>query len=175
MNNPGTITAAPPSKSGTLLLAAIQATHACLGDGLNDQELAHYLQSISLPVEAGFTFLCYSDRFVTLGVPGQDLADWYPEHGWIAPEKERIARGIGQKHGLSLSEPPDAVFPCVETPNLHHHLELSDRRETVILIHPRYLKIRLFGTCGAVRTARSAQRPLPFGPELLPDLSTLYF
>jgi hypothetical protein len=165
------------SKVNTHLLDTIRSIRLNVGDGLNDDEFTRFLQGTTLPTEAGFGFLSYSEKFVVLSVPKQDLTNWYPERGWITPEKERIAKEIAKKYELSLNEPPDLnysyVFPQPDSPKLHHHLELSNRRETIIIAHPQYLKICLFGSmppglCVAM------QRPLLLGPELLYDLSSLY-
>lgn len=162
----------------THLLATIKAIQANVGDGLNDQELTLLLQNSHLPTEAGFGFLGYCDRFVMLSVPAQDPADWYRDKGWVTKEKERIARTIAQKHGLTLYEPPDAEFIYVSSgsnaPQPHHHLEMSHNGETAIVVHPRYLKIRLYRITGTTMHVRHPQAPLALGPDLLQDLSALY-
>src|SRR3974377_2215684 len=76
------------------LLDTILAIRAGVGDGLNDHELTQLLRDGTLLSEAGFSFLSFSEGIVTLTVPEQDLATWYPEHGWIAPEKEKLARAL---------------------------------------------------------------------------------
>jgi len=162
------------AKPGNDLLDAIKTIRAEVGDGLSDQEFSRLLQQTELPVESGFAFLCYCDRFVTLSVPPQQLANWYPAQGWIVPAKEKIAREIAEKYGLSLCEPPDMVYPWIGSPNLHHHLQMSNDQEIVIIAHPQYLKIRLFVATSTTRPARTAHRPLLLGPDLLQDLSKLY-
>lgn len=169
-----TTSAAGNAETDAHLLDTIRAFRANVGDGLNDDEFTRFLQKAGLQAESGFEFLSYSDRFVTLSVPGQEMAKWYPEKGWISVAKERIVRAIAEKHKLLLCQPPDLVFPWVGLPNLHHHLELSDGRETVIMIHPLYLKVRLFVTAGAILNARAAQRPLLMGDDLMQDLAALY-
>jgi hypothetical protein len=159
------------AKPGAHLLDAIEAMHWSIGDGLNEYELTRLLQKLPLPTEAGFSFLTFSDRFVTFTVPLQDPASWYPESAWIAPEKERIVQAIAKKYELSLFEPPDSVR--VGSQNPHHHLELVNLRETMIVIHPQYLKIRLFSSAGR-SSFRGVQRPVHFGPSLLRELSALY-
>ena len=162
------------------LLETIQALRAGVGDGLNDDELNYMLRQILLPSEAGFGFLSFLNGFVTLTVPQQQLTDWYPEQGtgWIVKAKERIARSIAAKHQLSLSEPPDespsSLFPPAEPAKLHHHLEFSNRWETVVVAHPYYLKVRLFGATSTLLYARLAQNPLRLSPDLLRDISALY-
>jgi hypothetical protein len=174
MNNPSTVNTATIARPDTHLLDRITAIQESVGDGLNDDELTRLLERTALPDEAGFAFLSFSDRFATLSVPPQDLANWYPERGWIVAEKESIARAIAAKYELVLCEPPDAPHACFDAPNPHHHLELGNRRETIVVIHPQYLKVRLFGAIDATRYAQAGQRPLSLGPDLLQDLSTLY-
>jgi hypothetical protein len=160
------------------LLDDIRAIRASVGDGLDDNELTFLLQRRDLPTEAGFTFLSFSDGFVTLTAPQQDPADWYPEKGWIVADKERFARMIAQKYDLSLCEPPDdslhLLVPPADSPAVHHHLEFSNRVETVVVAHPLYLKVRLYGAMPGARYTESAQIPLVFGSDLLRDLSALY-
>ena len=178
MNNPSAHHADVNDRPGIHLLDTIRAIRAGVGDGLNDDELTRLLRLTLLPGEAGFGFLSFSDGFATLTVPQQDLTNWYPEKGWIVADKERIARAIAEKHQLSLCEPPDetpsSLFPPSDPPNLRHHLELSNRWETVVVAHPYYLKIRLFGATSAILYARLAQSPLQLSSELLQDLSALY-
>ena len=111
-------------------------------------------------------------------VPAQDLAKWYPETGWIAAGKERIARTLAAKYELSLCEPPDEssgfLFPRGDARNNHHHLEWTNPVETVLVAHPRYLKVRLFGAVPSARYAGNVRSPLGLGPDLLADLSSLY-
>ena len=177
-NNPGTANANVISQAGTRLLDGIRAIRASVGDGLNDDELTRLLQHLPLPTEEGFAFLSYSDRFVMLSVPQQDLQKWYPEKVWIAAEKEKIARAIAEKYELSLCEPPDLTlscrFPIPSSTNFHHHLELSNRREIIIIAHPHYLKIRLYDRTPAGLYAAFPQIPLLLDPKLLQDLSALY-
>lgn len=166
------------SKTQTHLLETILAIRSGIGDGLADNELTRLLRETTLLSEAGFGFLCFSEGFVALSVPEQDLASWYPKEGWIAPEKEKLAKTIAEKHGLSLFEPIDTVisayFSPGQTPATRHHLEFNDRRQTVVVAHPRYLKIRLFGLSENHRYSSERLCPLPLGPDLLKDLSALY-
>lgn len=160
------------------LLDRVRAVRASVGDSLNDVEFTQLVKQLGLPLEAGFEFLNFSAGFILLAVPQQDLARWYPETGWIVAEKEQIARHIADKHELSFCEPPDetpsCLFPGAEPPDLHHHLELSNRWETVVVAHPYYLKVRLFGATSAILYARTAQSPLRLRAELLHDLAALY-
>jgi hypothetical protein len=166
-----------PSKSNKNLLETIVAIRAGVGDGLNDNELTRLL-STALLMEAGFNFLSFSEGFVTLTVPQQEPANWYPKTGWILPEKERIARIIAEKNGLTLCEPPDdsarARSASSNSPGVHHHLEYSNGWETIIVAHPQYLKIRLFGATSRIGFARSEQSPLQLPANLLQELSALY-
>ena len=174
MNNPVTLNSPVVAGQSTDLLEVIKDIKASVGDGLNDDEFTRLLQQSALPTEAGFGFLSYSDRYVTFSVPPQGPAKWYPEKGWIMAKKEKAAREIAQKYGLTLCEPPDAIFNCYDFAVAHHHLELNSQRENIVVIHPRYLKIRLYVAADAARSARFTQKPLSFGPDLLQDLSALY-
>lgn len=165
-------------KASTHLLDTIRATREGVGDGLNDDELTRLLRGSAPPTEAGFSFLSYSDGFVVLTVPPQDLAKWYPKEGWVAAEKERIGRTIAEKYGLSLYEPVDAVSPYGDGAGpqraCRHHLELHQRRQTVIVAHPQFLKLCLFGRSPEHRYGWEPLRPLSLGRDLLQDLSALY-
>ncbi len=59
-------------------------------------------------------------------------------------------------------------------PDPHHHLQWCNQQEAVIVVHPQYLKVRLFVATSPTRSARMGQKPLLFGPDLLKDLSDLY-
>ena len=178
MNNPSAPSAQVMSKPSTHLLDAIRATRESVGDGLNDDELTRLLRQTTLPTEEGFAFLSFCSGIVTLSVPHQDLANWYPEQGWIAPEKERNARAIAEKYGLLLGEPPDepSSFRCPSSApaNIHHHLELRNRWDAIIVVHPNYLKVRMFGVSPESRYVWDAKQPLLLGPDVLQDLSALY-
>ena len=174
MNAPCAVNPNVAASPAMHLLQTVRAIQSVVGDGLNDAELTSLLQKQALPTEGGFAFLNYSDRVVTLSVPKQDLAEWYPEAGWITEKKECIAKSIAQKYGLLVCEPPDTLFPWRDAPNSHHHLELSNGRETIITAHSQYLKIRLFISADPVRSTRAVQRPINLGPDLLQELSALY-
>jgi hypothetical protein len=174
MNNPSPATADVAPKPGKHLLDAIRTIRARVGDGLNDDEFTRLLHQAEMPIESGFAFLSYCDRFVTLKVPRQQLSNWYPQRGWVVPAKEKLARTIAEKYGLSLCEPPDMLSPWPGSPDPHHHLELSNQQETIIVVHPEYLKIRLFVPTSPARSACTSQKPLVLGPDLLQDLSTFY-
>ena len=160
------------------LLEAITSLRSSVGDALNDDEFTRLVRESALPTEAGFGFLSLCEGFVVFAVPHQDLADWYPNQGWIVPEQEKIARMIAGKYGLSLNEPPDVTSgyfsPGAELPQSHHHLEFCRHQETIIIAHPRYLKIRVFVGKTAVPFAHAARSPLLRSPHLLRDLSGLY-
>ena len=173
MNDPSATKASAVSEHGEHLLDAIRTIRSEVGDGLSDDEFTRLLQQMDLPVESGFAFLCYCDRFVTLKVPPQQPENWYPEKGWIMPAKEKIARAIAEKYELSLCEPPDMLYPWTRSPNPHHHLQLSTEQEIVIIAHPQYLKVRLFVATSTTRPARSSQKPF-LCPNVLQDLSALY-
>jgi len=160
------------------LLETVRALQASVRDDLDDNEVTRLLRESALPTEAGFRFLSFSDCFVTLTVPRRELVNWYREKGWIVPKKEGIARAIAKKYELSLLEPPDvnssALYPRPDSPGPHHHLELSNGRETVVVAHPQYLKIRLFSRPSGFLHTPGARIPLLLSPELLRDLSFLY-
>ena len=128
------------------LLDRIRAARATIGDGLNDVEFTMFLQQRALPAEHGFSFLCFADGSVTLSVPPQNLETWYPENGWIKPEKEQIAKRIAARHGISFCEPPDHTpqYGRSGCSKVHHHIEMTDGGESTVVAHPQYLKIRLF-------------------------------
>lgn len=150
------------------LIETLKSVRATAGDGLSDEEFTFFAREKHLPGEAGFHFLCFHKGCATFSVPPQDCAAWHPENRWISPEKEKIAAGLAKKYSLMLSEPPDAalkiLIPVGVT--IHHHLELSNRKETIIVAHPEFLKIRLF----------SSDKNLVFPPMpgLLKDLAGLY-
>jgi hypothetical protein len=166
--------------SNAHLLDRITALRARIGDGLNDHELTRLLREANLPREAGFSFLSFSDGFVTLSVPPQELSKWYPEQGWIVPSQEQRARAIAKKYGLTLYEPVDSVTKVWhnlqghEAQEARHHLELSLERMTVLVAHPYYLKIRQ--ACSSPRLPYSGEVAtlVTLGPDILEDLATLY-
>jgi len=173
--SPGTLVDFPV---GTHLLDSVIALRASVGDALAEDEFSCLLRESALPPEAGFTFLTFCAGFVTLNVPPQDLADWYPKSGWILPEKDSIARTIAAKYDLFLCEPPDVVTGCHYTgpdaQRVHHHLELGQNREIIVIAHPRFLKVRLYAGKSALLYAHAARSSLLLDPQLLTDLSALY-
>ena len=177
-NTQGIAPCEAPPESGLHLLDVICATKESIGEGLNDDELTRLLLlSTKLPTEAGFTFLSFSGGVVTLSVPQQDLAKWYPDKGWIAPEKLKTAKAIAKKYELSLFEPPDLVSLRYLNPDdasVLHHLELAAREETVVVAHPKYLKVRVCRDVADGVFTMKVRKPLALGPELLQDLSALY-
>ena len=158
------------------LLDRIRALRAATHDGLNDSELTHLLLADCPVSEEGFSFACFSDGCVTLAVPRQNTADWYPPDGWIASGKEALARELAERHGLEISEPPDSTgfWGSVDAGRIHHHLALYNSRETVIVIHPRYLKIRLFGKEPGVTGGCGGATALFGGTNLLRELASFY-
>lgn len=153
------------------LLDRIRSMRVELGDELNDEEFTRLAREAKLPAEAGFAFLGYCSRYVMLTVPRQDPTNWYREKGWLKPEKEKIAKEIAEKYGFAICEPPDMKDPSTESPNPRHHLQLSNQHEAIVIIHPQFLKIRLFGL--ASHSSR-AQKPLHKKCELLQDLAKLF-
>ena len=179
MNTSGLAGSGASTTQEQRLLESIKAIRTSIGDGLNDDEFTRFLQKASLPNEAGFGFLSYCTGFVALSVPPQETAKWYREKGWIATEKAQLARTIADKYGLSLYEPPDCVAGPRGThgdtsPHGCHHLEMSFNRETIIVIHPHYLKIRLFRTAAGTTHGWGTHGQDLFGPELLQEISKLY-
>lgn len=158
------------TQTATNLLEKITSLRAIVGDRLNDGELARLLCLETIPSENGFTLVSLWQGCATFDVPPQDPAKWYPEKGWITPEKEAVARAIAEQCGFSLNEPPDVSFafssPESDSSEVHHHLELGYRSGTIVIAHPRYLKIRLFDI--------AANRPLPLPGNLLEQLAALY-
>jgi hypothetical protein len=149
------------------LLGRIISLRTTVGDGLNDEELTALLRQEVLPVEDGFTFVSLCDGYATFDVPPQDPTKWYPENGWITPEKEANARAIAEKLGFMLCEPPDdGLTYRPPGSEVHHHLEMGHQRESIVIAHPRYLKIRLFDIV--------TKQPLPLPGNLLERLATLY-
>ena len=168
----------PKSDRSRHLLDAIRAIRAEIGDALNDDEFTRFLQESKLPAEEGFVFLSYSNGYVTLSVPRQNPADWYLEQGWIASAKGKAAQAIAVKHGLSVFEPVDATWSIPSFPTNaavgRHHLELTDRRQTVVVAHSQFLKVRLFGKSPDHRYAWQPLCSLALGPAFLQDLAILY-
>jgi len=149
------------------LLETITSLRMAVGDGLNDEELTRLFLQELFPSEEGFTFVYMYKGVATFRVPPQDLLKWYPETGWITPAKEAIARSIAQDYGFSLYEPPDEKFTFIPAESEgHHHLELTRGSETIVIAHPRYLKIRLFNS--------ESHRPLKLPKDLLERLAALY-
>jgi hypothetical protein len=175
MNELATLDTPAITKPAVHLLDAIKAFKSSVGDDLNDAELTRLLlRTAALPPEAGFEFVSYCDRNITFSVPKQDLTNWYPDTGWISQPKEKAAQAIAKKYELTLCQPPDAQYVCLDCPNPHHHFEFSNKRETIILVHPLYMKVRLFLIMDSTRSAKAALRSLPLCPNLLCDLSALY-
>ena len=166
------------SKRSGHLLDTILAIRAGVGDGLNDHELTQLLRDGTLLSEAGFSFLSFSEGMVTLTVPEQDIATWYPEHGWIAPEKEKLARALAEKYQLCVNEPVDTPtnfwYPEGGPTLNHHHLELTFGGMTAVVAHPLYAKVRLLGRSSHYRYRWERLCPLALGPDLLRDLSAFY-
>lgn len=163
-------------KPNAQLLYRVASARASVGDGLNDSEFTSFLQQRVLPAEAGFGFLSYSDGVVLLSVPPQDPMEWYPETGWIRPGKERIARAIATKFQWTFCEPPDVAphFVRPSADSIHHHIELMDSMQTLVVAHPHYLKVRLYGSGSRPGYGCTISQALPLDPDLLRDLAALY-
>jgi hypothetical protein len=164
----GSVAANTTSAPDGDLLETVKVMRANAGDGLDDEEFTFFMFKSHLPAEAGFRFLCFHDGCVTFSVPPQDDASWRPPDRWISPDKERIAARVAEKFGLMLSEPPDVGLRLV-LPNgrdIRHHLQLSNRKETIVIAHPTFLKIRLY--------ASDTGLVFPQACGLLKDLSALY-
>jgi len=157
-----------PHQPTQSLLETIRRIRARAGDALADDELTFFLQRWDLPEEEGFTFLCFRDGCITLAVPAPDKSSRHPRSAWITPAKERIAADLARKHGLFVCEPPDAPPAFVPSGawETHHHLRLSNRKETIVIAYPEFLKVRLYAT--------GTNLDLHLAPDLLKDLSALY-
>jgi hypothetical protein len=190
MSSPSAVELPPQQRQS--LLATIRRIRARAGDALADDDLTSFLQRWNLPAEEGFTFLCFHDGCVTLAVPAQyqvsrltkscefvsgsvTLASSaryetsrHPRSAWITPARERIATELARKHGLFVCEPPDAPPAFVPSGawETNHHLRLSNRKETIVIAYPEFLKIRLYAT--------GKNLDLNLAPDLLKDLSALY-
>jgi len=165
-NDPVSANAMPASAED--LLEVVKCFRAVTGDSLTDEEFTFLLLGKHLLAEAGFHFLCFHNGCVTLSVPRQDDESWRPAERWISPEKERIAACLANKYGLMLTEPPDAALRWI-VPNgmaVRHHLQLSNRKETIVIAHPEFLKIRLY--------ASDTGLILPPVRGFLKDLAALY-
>lgn len=166
------------SQRSSHLLDTIAAMRVSVGDGLDDEEFTLLLRENNLLNEAGFAFLCFSKGLVTLTVPEQDLTSWYLAEGWITPEKKRIAAMLAEKYELSLYEPVDTSMSFWHPDNgpavAHHHLELCRAGLTVVVAHPYYLKLRLFGNSPHYRYEWETHRPIKLSPDLLQSCSALY-
>ena len=184
-NSPDLLTASPLEpwllcKPGERLnvLDAIRWLHLTAGECLSDEELTQLIIADGAPVEQGFGFACFSKGCITFRVPRQDLGEWYPEKGWVAPKKEALARAIATENGLSLCEPPDLAHysPCspAEAAIVHHHRALFSPWETIVIAHPRFLKVRLFGRASGEHCGRTGQVALTLRPELMQELAQLY-
>jgi hypothetical protein len=152
------------------LLEHIRTMRVEVGDELSDNEFTRLMWESKPPRQGGFTFLSFCDRFVMCGVPKQNAEGWYDEKGWIKKEKIEVAKKIAEKYHFTFSQPPDSRNPSVENPRPHHHLQLSSPQETMVIIHPHFVKIRLYTI--ASHTTK-VERPL-LKCELLKDLGELY-
>src|SRR5579883_954470 len=175
MNTPATANANVDFKCSPHLLNTVLKYRVDSGLGLTDEEFTRFVRERNLPVECGFSFLCYCNGYVTLSVPQpQKESDWSDENGRLTHAKENTARAIAQKHSLVLFEPPD-LAPCwCHLPNPHHHVQLHNRQGPVIIAHPQYAKVRLIEPTGQTRLGSVSQRAVALGPDLLSELAELY-
>ena len=155
---------------GEDLLETLKNFRAATGDGLDDEEFTFFMleRQKDLPAESGFRFLCFHEGCATLSVPRQDAESWRAAGRWMSLNKEAIAVRLAEKYGFMLSEPPDATLTLI-VPNgfaVRHHLEFSNRKETIIVAHPEYLKIRLYASDNGLI--------FPRAKGLLQDLAELY-
>lgn len=149
-------------------LETVKRLRACTGDCLSDEEFTFLMLEKRIRTPNGFRFLCFHNGCVTLGVPDQDENAWHSADHWILDCKEKIAKALAKKYGLMFSKPPDACFRVVLPYGMktHHHLQFANRKETVIFVHPHFLKIRLY--------ASDTHLILPPAPGLLEDLAAFY-
>lgn len=150
------------------LLETVKCNRTMTGDALEDDEFSFLMLQKRLPTEADFKFLCFHKGCVTLSVPLQDDACWHPGKGWISPEKEQVAVQLAKKYKLMLSEPPDAALRSLVPYGMavRHHLQFWNRKETIVVAHPEFLKVRLY--------ASETGLVFPPVPGLLKDLAALY-
>jgi hypothetical protein len=160
--------APPPTQS---LLDTIRSIRELVGDGLGDEEFTCFIRKQNLPADNRFTFLCFHEGWVTFAVPAQGETSWHPTGGRICGEKEKIGAELAKKYGLHFAEPPDAslLIPAPGAAEPHHHLRLYDDKQTLVVAHPAFLKVRLYAG-----GKKHFSLPLALAPDLLKDLSALY-
>ncbi len=141
------------------ILARIRELNRELGEGINEDIVSDLIQWEGASCEHGFAFLRISEGFAVFSVPSQNHANWYGKVGRLAVERKEIARKIAKKYHLHLYEPPAGGGYIREC---HHHFELMHEDQTLIVAHPRYVKIRITG------------RPVIQERNLLENLSALY-
>ena len=142
------------------VLAKVRELQTEIGQGVDEAVLTDLLRAEGELEAYGFRFLRISGGFAVFEVPKQNARDWYREGGWPAAAKERIASRIAAKHHLELHEPPDVE--TVYGGEYRHHIVLDSSKDTLVVAHPRYLKIRI-----------SRRQGIP-GPTLMEDLHSLY-
>lgn len=158
------------------LLDQIRALLNEIGNSLNDDELTRLFRQSSLPKDLGFMFLSYASGYVTLCLTAA-LADNPTRDSWLKPEHVKIAVGIANKYGLTLYEPPDSNHSFTANASEafeKHHYQFDLRKDTVVIAHFAFLKIRLAPPPFALLHQESIHKGLFSGTELLQDLSTLY-
>jgi hypothetical protein len=141
------------------ILARVREMQNEIGHGVREDVLTDLIRAEGPLSEHGFTFLRVSEGFALFEVPRQEKEHWYKQKGWPTAEKEKIVRRIAEKYHLKLHEPPDEY---TVTGECHHHFELDLSEQRIIVVHPRYLKVRL------------SRWPLVAEESLFEDLSGLY-
>ena len=142
------------------VLLVIRAMKNDVGRGLKEDALTDLiLLEGGGQSEHSFRFLRLSDGFAVFATPLQDRSKWYRQEGWPCAEKELVTRAIAQKYALEISEPPDVSGLSGEP---RHHFGFHRAGNTIIVAHPKYLKILL------------PDPPVNAEDTLLEDLAALY-
>ena len=121
------------------ILQRIREIRRSVGTSINDAELTALINIKGHIIESIFRFLTLNNNFALFDVPNQDISFWYKEDGWVSEEKEQILDKIAEQLGLDIVEPPD--YPKLDMSQIHHHFELFLKKQKVITIHPKFLKI----------------------------------
>ena len=142
------------------VLLMIRAMRNDVGPDLKEDALTDLILLEGGDLSAhGFRFLRLSDGFVVFATPPQDCSKWYRQKGWPCAEKEAVAHAIARKYALDMSEPPDVSGLSGEP---RHHFGFHRAGNTIIVAHPKYLKILL------------PDPPVNAEDTLLEDLAALY-
>jgi hypothetical protein len=156
------------------IVTRIMRLRACIGDGLNDFEFTAFAKSKVSADKNGFQILSFIEGNLTLLAPSQDLARWYGEKCAIARSLDERARQIAERHQLTLCEPPDKLVYGSPGPGVHRHLEFANRRRTVAVAHPLYLKLRICGGGDHEDLPAESEAAIAQCERLMADLATLY-